>query len=108
MKQPVILNDVATLRALVATWRRAGDTIALGGLISEDVSKSNSGVPFLERIPLLGAAFRNTDNTKTRTELVILITPRVVRDDRELHQAMEDLRYEFRAIPGLAPGSTSP
>ena len=86
----------------------SGDTIALGGLISEDVSKSNSGVPFLERIPLLGAAFRNTDNTKTRTELVILITPRVVRDDRELHQAMEDLRYEFRAIPGLAPGSTSP
>ena len=85
----------------------SGDTIALGGLISENVSKSNGGVPFLERIPILGAEFRNSDDSKNRNELVILITPRVVRDDTELHQAMDDLRYEFRAIPGLPSGVVS-
>jgi general secretion pathway protein D len=75
-----------------------GDTVALGGLITESVSKSKSGVPYLEKIPGLGALFRDTDNTTTRTELILLITPRVMRDDAEFQNVMDDLRNEFQSL----------
>ncbi len=75
-----------------------GDTIALGGLITDSVTKSRSGVPYLSRIPLLGGLFRDTDDTKTRTELILLITPRVMRDDAEFQDVMDDLRNEFQSL----------
>jgi general secretion pathway protein D len=78
-----------------------GDTIALGGLITESITKSKSGVPFLQSIPLLGALFRDTDNTTTRTELILLITPRVMRDDAEFQNVMDDLKDEFKSLKGV-------
>jgi general secretion pathway protein D len=75
-----------------------GDTVALGGLITEDVTKSRSGVPYLSKVPLLGGLFRDTHDTKTRTELILLITPRVMRDDAEFQDVMDDLRNEFQAL----------
>lgn len=78
-----------------------GDTIALGGLITENRTKSKSGVPYLAKIPLLGALFRDTDNSLTRTELILLITPRVMRDDTEFQNVMDDLRNEFKALKDI-------
>ncbi len=78
---------------------RSGETIALGGLIRENVTKSKSGLPFLSKIPLIGGLFGNSDTTKDRTELIVLITPRVVRNDDELQDTMEYLRRQFRALP---------
>jgi general secretion pathway protein D len=75
-----------------------GDTVALGGLITENVTTSKSGVPYLAKIPVLGALFRDTSNNKTRTELILLITPRVMRDDDEFQHVMDDLRFEFRTL----------
>jgi general secretion pathway protein D len=75
-----------------------GDTIALGGLITESKSTSKSGVPYLQRIPILGALFRDTDKQTTRTELILLITPRVIRDDAEFQNVMDDLRNEFKLL----------
>ncbi len=75
-----------------------GDTVALGGLITENSTKSRSGVPYLSRVPLLGALFRDTDDTTTRTELILLITPRVMRDDAEFQGVMDDLRGEFQSL----------
>lgn len=75
-----------------------GDTIALGGLITESKSKSKSGVPYLQKIPFLGALFRDTDNQTMRTELILLITPRVIRDDNEFQNVMDDLRNEFKSL----------
>jgi len=75
-----------------------GDTIALGGLITENVSKGRSGVPYLQSVPLLGSLFRDTNDTKTRTELILLITPRVMRDDAEFQDVMDDLRNEFQSL----------
>jgi general secretion pathway protein D len=78
-----------------------GDTVALGGLITENVSKSRSGVPGLSKIPLLGALFRDTHDTRTRTELILLITPRVMRDDTEFQGVMDDLRGEFESLKNV-------
>ena len=77
---------------------KSGDTIALGGLITENRTKSKSGVPYLQRVPLLGALFRDTNNETTRTELILLITPQVMRDDDEFQNVMDDLRDEFKSL----------
>lgn len=78
-----------------------GSTIALGGLIRSSISRSKSGVPFLKDIPFLGAAFSNTDIVERRSELVILLTPRIIRNVEETQQAMDYLRKEFRSL--IAP-----
>lgn len=81
-----------------------GSTIALGGLIRRSISNVKSGVPFLKDIPLLGAAFRDTDVVENRSELIILITPRIVNDTAGQRDVMDYLQKEFRAL--LAPTET--
>ncbi len=62
---------------------QSGQTILLGGLISERSSSSDSKVPGLANLPLLGALFKSESETKEKTELVLLITPRVVDSSAE-------------------------
>jgi general secretion pathway protein D len=60
-----------------------GQTIVIGGLIDEQKSKARTGIPFLSRIPFLGYLFGSTIDDTTRTELVILLTPYVIRNQTE-------------------------
>jgi general secretion pathway protein D len=60
-----------------------GQTLALGGLIQEGNSSSKSAVPGLGQVPVLGNLFRNKNSRKGRTELLILIRPRVVSDEQD-------------------------
>jgi general secretion pathway protein D len=60
-----------------------GQTIMIGGLIREDVSDGQSGIPLLSKIPVLGYLFGKTDQTNHRKELIILLTPRVVTNQAE-------------------------
>jgi type II secretory pathway component GspD/PulD (secretin) len=60
-----------------------GQTIVMGGLIQEQTGKSRAGLPFLSRIPILGYLFGYTDDTFSRSEIVLLLTPRVVRNQKE-------------------------
>ena len=59
---------------------QSGATVALGGLIRENVTRGRSGVPYLKDIPGLGALFRTTDDMQRRTELIVFLTPRIVRN----------------------------
>lgn len=86
---------------------RSGETIALGGLITDSVTKSKSGVPLLSEIPLIGALFGSHSNDHNRTELIVLITPHVIRSDDESHETMEMLRREFKTLSDLAPADAS-
>ena len=84
-------------RKIVSTVAvHGGETIALGGLIRETESRSNSGIPFLKDIPFLGAAFRSANNTLRRTELLIFITPRVIRSMQDARDTTEYLRRQLR------------
>lgn len=65
---------------------RDGETFVIGGLTQENVLSSESKVPILGDIPLLGDLFSVDKETKTRTELYIVITPRIVRHHRFDHQ----------------------
>jgi type II secretory pathway component GspD/PulD (secretin) len=59
-----------------------GETVIIGGLIRHDKNESVTKLPFLGDIPLLGAAFRNRDKTKDKErELLVFITPRIVKED---------------------------
>src|SRR5438093_1739445 len=70
-----------------------GSTIVLGGLIEDSKQKNNTGIPYLSRIPYLGALFRSTTSNKMRTELIILMRPEVTLtkfDLDRLRQKTED------------------
>jgi general secretion pathway protein D len=60
-----------------------GQTIVVGGLISENKGQTRSGLPFLSKIPILGYLFGYTDDTFARTEIILLLTPKVVRNQTE-------------------------
>jgi len=75
-----------------------GSTIILGGLIQEQKQKQYSGIPYLSRIPLIGAAFRGTATSKQRQELVILMCPQVTLtklDQYRLRQRWENVNTHF-------------
>ncbi len=61
-------------------------TIVLGGLIMDQKQDSRSGIPILDRLPLVGGLFRNTSKTKTRTELIILMRPEVSLTKLDLYR----------------------
>ena len=67
-------------------------TVVLGGLISNQESKDRQGLPFIERIPLLGNVLGQTNNSASRTELVVFITPKVIRDGRDASVVSRELR----------------
>jgi len=58
---------------------RDGETAIIGGLISEETGETERRIPFLGKVPVIGAAFRSKANLRARTELVIFLTPRIVR-----------------------------
>jgi general secretion pathway protein D len=75
-----------------------GETVALGGLIRATRTRTRSGVPYVSAIPLLGSAFRNTNDTVRRTELLVFLTPRIVRTPGEAASATEDLAQRLERI----------
>lgn len=75
-----------------------GETVALGGLISDSRSNTRDGIPFLRQIPLLGDLFGSTNKKGTRTELIVLLTPRVIRSATESDEVMSELESEFRGL----------
>jgi general secretion pathway protein D len=80
---------------------QSGDTIALGGLIRDKTSGDVSGIPLLKDIPIFGNLFKTTDNTKERTELLVLITPRVVGTEADSLAITAELRSRVRALAPL-------
>ena len=57
-----------------------GETLAIGGLIQENEQKTVQKIPVLGDLPVIGAAFRSSSTTKAKTELVIMITPKIIND----------------------------
>ncbi len=78
-----------------------GQTIALGGFIRESNEVIRNRVPLLGRIPGLGALFGSTGTSTTRTELIILITPRVLTDPADADRATEEMKQKLREVQGM-------
>lgn len=76
-------------------------TVVLGGLIQDDVEEIESGVPLLKDIPVLGALFGATTQATSRTELLVLITPKVLVGQQDTVVASNELRRRFLALEPL-------
>lgn len=91
-------SDFASINKTEATTElvaQDGQTIIIGGLIREDVTNSKDGIPLLSRIPLIGYLFSNTSRTSTRTELIILLTPHVVKSQTEVNELTSDYIRQY-------------
>jgi general secretion pathway protein D len=80
-----------------------GDTIAIGGIISESDTYTSSGIPLLHRIPGIGALFGSKAVNKARTEMVIFMTPRVIYDTNQIVEASDELKSQFKKLQSLMP-----
>ena len=85
---------------------RSGETLVLGGLIQDSVNNTRSGVPLLSDIPVVGALFGTRDNRASRTELLVVLTPRVVRADDDVRAISRELRDRMQGLvePAAVPG----
>jgi general secretion pathway protein D len=79
---------------------QSGQTVLLGGLIKQDNSDSVSAVPYLGRVPGLGWLFGNRSRSKDRTELLVLITPRVINSSSQARQVTDDYRQQMQLLNG--------
>ncbi len=75
-----------------------GDTVAIGGIINEQNTSTNAGVPFLSRLPIVGFAFGSRQSDRTRTELIIFMTPRVIYDMNTVSEATDELKGRLRKL----------
>jgi general secretion pathway protein D len=81
---------------------RSGEAVVLGGLIRDNASEGSSGLPLLSQIPILGGLFGAKSRNADRTELLVIITPRVARSVEDARQISRDLRERLRGIT-IAP-----
>ena len=80
-----------------------GQTMVMGGLISEDKENSSKGLPLISRIPILGGLFGDQNLTNNRTELVLFVTPRVVENEGDIGRVIDDLRHKMERLDEVFP-----
>lgn len=80
---------------------QSGQTVFLGGLISESDTKGRSGVPFLHRVPVVGPLFGSRSESRSRSETLVMLTPTVIENDVDLKEISEQLEKEFSRVPPL-------
>jgi general secretion pathway protein D len=100
---PIISTREAETRLLV----KDGNTVVIGGLIDQQRTSANTGIPFLRDIPILGNLFRSTQRRNTTTELFLFLIPHVLRTDEDVEEATTRVRERAprldRALPDSIP-----
>jgi general secretion pathway protein D len=87
---------------------QSGQTVLLGGLISQADGTTNTGIPGLNDIPILGRLFGTTSRSRNRTELIVLITPRVIRSSEDARQITDEYQTKFESLAPLRAGAKAP
>lgn len=80
---------------------QSGQTVALGGLISDRGAKTGRGIPGFSRIPVIGPFFGVKGKESARTELLVLLTPRVIHDTQEAAEVSYELGSRMRSLAPL-------
>lgn len=89
---------ISTRRISTSVAVQDGQVIALGGLFRDSQSVDKNGVPILSRIPVFGGLFGNHAHHQTRTELIVLLKPHVIRTADDGHAVTEELRAKLRTL----------
>jgi general secretion pathway protein D len=94
VESPIINKRTMTTRVLV----EHGQTAVIGGLVKDQISQTVRKVPLLGDIPFLGNLFKRTESTKSQTELLVFLTPQVVKSPQELADLSQQLRGEMQRL----------
>ncbi len=97
---------ISTSRLKTSAVSQSGDTVLLAGLITESSDKGSTGLPGLSRLPVIGSLFGTRTDDKRRSEIIILITPTIVRDQQGLRDFTDEYSRSFRAMDPLPPPAT--
>ncbi|HMB42534.1 MAG TPA: secretin N-terminal domain-containing protein, partial [Luteimonas sp.] len=87
---------------------QSGETVMLAGLIKTEQGKGSSGIPYLSRIPVIGALFGQQNQSNNRSEVVVLITPTVIRDPAEARKLTDEYGEQFRALDPMRKAAAKP
>lgn len=88
---------------------RSGETLVLGGLIRDNSATGKSGLPLLQDLPLIGSLFSANTTSVNRTELLVVITPRVVRTEQDVSKVSRELRDKMKTLfPASAANDPAP
>jgi len=93
---PISQRNVQTQIAV-----QSGQTVLLGGLISENDAESKTGVPILSSIPVVGQLFGSTSKTRQRTEIIVLITPQVITNSEDARAMTDEYQSKFESLAPL-------
>ncbi len=86
---------------------QSGQTIVLGGLILENNTDDSSGIPFLRDIPVLGWFFGGKKSVDRRTELLVLITPQVIRNQQDAGAITDEIKQRMKGLQPVSMGTES-
>jgi general secretion pathway protein D len=98
---PILNRSLETKLSIIE-----GSTSVLGGLIDNNYSKSNSGIPFLKDLPLVGSAFRQDVVDGNKTELIMLVTPFIIRDSNDMDELAAQMSGEINKAFRVGGGSS--
>jgi len=92
---------ITTRRLKTEAAAQDGDTVMLAGLITDGVERGAGGIPGLSRIPVLGALFGTQNSNTSRSETIVLITARIIRNNQEARDLTDEYSRRFRAMEPL-------
>lgn len=78
---------------------RSGESVVLGGLIRDNETQGQTGLPYLKDIPVLGNMFGRSSRSGARTELLVFISPRVLNDEEDLRAISREMRSRMQGLP---------
>ena len=99
--------DILTREITSSVAVQSGETIVLGGLIKENKTNNKTGIPFLHDLPLIGPLFGRTTFNKEKTELVVLLTPRVVTGKLDARAVRDEFKRKLTGIYEEIPYETN-
>lgn len=100
--------NVTTRNAKTSVVVANGEAIAMGGLIRNNDGFTNTGIPLLSKIPVLGALFGTQHKTEDRTELIMIITPKIISNPGQAREATEELRAKLPSLEHMLPPHRPP
>lgn len=97
---PIVAQRTTNTQVSVAD----GQTVIIGGIIRDTETKTVNKVPILGDLPLIGGLFRSTDKSKAKTELMVFLTPRIVRNPGQAATITEQQKAQLRTPIPPSPG----
>jgi general secretion pathway protein D len=96
--QPTLTPTISERRIHSTVSVTSGQTVLLGGLISDNTQNAHGGIPGLSDIKLFGGLFGNVDNSNTRTEIIVFIKPQLVRNSLDFGTVTEEFREKLHLM----------